>query len=542
MQKLWKSLNKKRTEICVLLFAILFSTWLTSSTFFYHDQSIQIASKAWSDFASHIPLIRSFSFGDNFPPQYPLFSGPNIKYHFLFYAFVGVLEKLGLRIDYALNIPSALGFSFLIIMIFLLSKELFKSTFVSILSILFFLFHGSLDFINFFLKYPLSLETLSQILNNSKFISFGPYDGNIISAFWNLNIYTNQRHLGLSYGLSLFIIYLFLRFKQNHNEQNLKKTFLIGIILGFSFLLNMAVFLMTVLVLICFLLFFTKIRRYILISLILGFIIFLPQYLFIQSYKSSSEIILHFGYLISNLNLLSFINYWFQNLGLHLVLIPLAFIFSNGNQKKIFLSFLGIFILGNILQFSPDIAANHKFFNYFMIIGAMFSAYILLKAWNLKTIVKPFVIIMIFILTISGVINFFPIFNDSTITMNDYPKNKNVYWIIKNTKPDSVFLNNRYLYDDASIAGRKIFLGWPYFAWSQGYDTLSRDNLRKELLISNDLSSFCSQVINNNIDYVDIHLGSDDTLVNLDFFNKNFNKVFENNQDKYIIYEIGPGC
>ena len=30
------------------------------------------------------------------------------------------------------------------------------------------------------------------------------------------------------------------------------------------------------------------------------------------------------------------------------------------------------------------------------------------------------------------------------------------------------------MYDNASIVGRKIYLGWPYFAWSQGYDTDAR--------------------------------------------------------------------
>ncbi|TSC86331.1 MAG: hypothetical protein G01um10147_943 [Microgenomates group bacterium Gr01-1014_7] len=78
-----------------------------------------IATKAWSDFASHIPLIRSFSLGDNFLPEYPLFPGEPIRYHFLFYAVVGYLEKLGLRIDYAFNILSALSFAFLIISIYL---------------------------------------------------------------------------------------------------------------------------------------------------------------------------------------------------------------------------------------------------------------------------------------------------------------------------------------------------------------------------------------------------------------------------------------
>ena len=82
------------------------------STFSYEKGVMEISSKAWSDFANHIPLIRSFSLGNNFPPQYPLFAGPPIRYHFLFYAFAGFLEKTGIRIDYALNIPSILGFFF----------------------------------------------------------------------------------------------------------------------------------------------------------------------------------------------------------------------------------------------------------------------------------------------------------------------------------------------------------------------------------------------------------------------------------------------
>src|SRR5438309_1368384 len=106
-------------ELFLLLSSLAFSLWLNFSTFSYADGSMHIAIKAWSDFGSHIPLIRSFSFGNNFPPQLPLFPGSPIRYHYLFYAFVGLLEKAGLRIDFALNIPSALGFTFLIMIIYL---------------------------------------------------------------------------------------------------------------------------------------------------------------------------------------------------------------------------------------------------------------------------------------------------------------------------------------------------------------------------------------------------------------------------------------
>ena len=127
--------KKTFPELAGMIFLLLFSFWLMFHTFSYNAKtnSMMIAYKAWSDFGSHIPLVRSFSMGDNFnrlirgkAPEYPLFPGEPIRYHFLFYAFVGLLERLGLRIDWALNIPSALGFFFLMVMIWTLAEQLFK--------------------------------------------------------------------------------------------------------------------------------------------------------------------------------------------------------------------------------------------------------------------------------------------------------------------------------------------------------------------------------------------------------------------------------
>ena len=151
-------------------------------------------------------------------------------------------------------------------------------------------------------------------------------------------------------------------------------------------------------------------------------------------------------------------------------------------------------------------------------------------------------IVLILFLTLSGIIDFFPILNDSRISLSDYPVSKNVSWIIKNTKKDSVFLNNQYLYNDASLAGRKIFLGWPYFAWSQGYNTQKRDDIRKSLLNTKDLEYFCKESLKYRLNYVDIDVDSDNALVNIDFFDKYFKKVYENKNDKFIIYDINSKC
>jgi hypothetical protein len=77
--------------------------------------------------------------------------------------------------------------------------------------------------------------------------------------------------------------------------------------------------------------------------------------------------------------------------------IPLGFIIAAKNEKKILLSFLSLFIIGNLFQFSPEIAANHKFFNFFIIAGGMFSAYFLHFLWKKNNSLKPFVIVFTFL-------------------------------------------------------------------------------------------------------------------------------------------------
>ena len=118
-------------------------------TFQYHNHTFYISAKVWSDFAAHLPLIRSFSWGQNWPPEYPLFPGEPIRYHFLFYFLVGQLEKLGLPLDWALNLPSALGFGGLLTIIYLFSKFIFQSSLTGFLAVILFLFNSSLSFLEF---------------------------------------------------------------------------------------------------------------------------------------------------------------------------------------------------------------------------------------------------------------------------------------------------------------------------------------------------------------------------------------------------------
>ncbi len=543
--KIKQFLFRNYPEIIVLALGSIFGFFLMFSTFSSMDGNLIISSKAWSDFASHIPLIRSFSLGSNFPVEYPLFSGEPIKYHFIFYYLVGLLEKIGLNIGLALNIPSFIGFMFLLFMIYYFSKEVFKSKAVGILSTIFFLFNSSLSYVYFFKKYPLSKETINQLITNADFLSFAPYGDGIVSAFWNLNIYTNQRHLAISFALSLFIIYQVIKPVLNREQSKTKIYIILGSILGLSFFLHTAVFLMTGITLLALLIYFSKIRKDIFILLATAGLISIPQYLYLSGSPGFSPH-LQLGYLISgNLTLQNFSEFWIYNLGLSLILIPLGFIFANRVQKKILLAFFVLFLVGNFIQFSIEIASNHKFFNYFLIIGNMFSAFTLVSLIKQKNYLITFIPILFFFMILGGLIDIFPILNDRKFELTDYTINKDTNWILNNTNPDSIFLNSTYLYNPASLAGRKIFMGWPYFAWSAGYDTNKRGEIMKQILGANDKLTACKLLIKNNIDYVEIKIQTppDPNIPPIsELYKIEFVKSYDNPENNYSIYSVNKNC
>jgi hypothetical protein len=543
-KKLLKIIKKNWPEVILVVFAFCFSWWLMWHTFDYKNGQMLIAAKVWSDFAANIPLIRSFSWGKNWPPEYPLFPGEPIRYHFLFYFLVGLLEKIGLPLDWALNLPSTLGFFGLLVIIYLLTKIIFNKRSVALLAVVFFLFNSSLSFLEFFRQHPLSLNTLSEIISNRSFPSFGPYDGKIISAFWSLNIYTNQRHLGASYFFVLLIVYLLL--KSIKKDKKLKKwhILLISFLFGIMPFFHKVAFLMTGLILFLFFLFFVKLRRPILIVGLLAGILAVPQ-IFYQTGKFG-VVSFHPGYLITYpLTLKKFFYYWFQNLGLSLILIPVGFWLSNKLAKKLFLAVLPFFVIGNLFQFSPEIAANHKFFNLFIIVGNMFSAFTIYWIWQKKFLGKVIAPILVFLMTFSGIIDFFPIKNDIIYAIDDAPKNPVVLWIRQNTPPDATFLNSSFLYHPASLAGRKIFLGWPYFPWSAGYNTEERERIMRNIYENRNSQEICRLLEEKKIDYFTVeNILNDPNLPKIEsrFFKENFKYSFKDPNSGMQIYSVKDNC
>jgi len=534
---------KKGMYFWILLsaFAFLFASWLMFHTFSYDGKtsSMLIAGKAHSDFGAHIPMIRSFSLGNNWPPEYPLFPGEPIRYHFLFYFLVGMLEKAGLRIDFALNIPSIIGFAGLMIGIALLAQKLFHDKRVTILSLVFFLFNGSLSFVRFFQLHPLSPRSLIDIVTNTTFPSFAPWGEGEITAFWNLNIYTNQRHLAFAFALSLLFIGILLFIEKKPWKTKLLFMIPEVVILALLPYFHQPMLIIIAVYMIYFFLFFPRLRGILLFIGAIGTIYIIPQ---ILPLLSAGEKTIRFEpwYLMASPHTLKHAaSYWFSNIGLHLFLIPLGWILAPKYIKKVTAPLVFIFLIPNLFQFSVEMAANHKFFNFFLIFGNMLSAYALIHMFNkvkklslfIHILAYWFIGLLVFILIFSGIIDFFPVYNDGKMALQDIPKNEAALWIRDNTPPNAVFLNSSYFFHPASMAGRKIFLGWPYFSWSAGY-TEDRFQIMKKIYESNDPQIYCPILNKKNISFLtaeNTHNDPNLPIIDPSYFSSLASPVFQYN-------------
>lgn len=558
-------MNKKQKShtsypwISYLWIAILFffSTWLMIHTFSYDParHEILLATRLWSDFGANIPLIRSFSKGANIermihlsPPDYAIFTGQSIRKHFLFYAFVGLLERLGVRIDWALNIPSIAAFFALLLGISTLSLTLFHSKRVAVLSVLFFLFNGSLSFLKFFTQHPLGINTLVDISSLREFPSFAPWGPGDITAFWNLNIYTNQRHLALGFAIGVW----FLVWAARSQKNQLGRAIGWGVLMGMLPYLHQPMLIVMAIEMLCAFLFFPKIRWSLAIMGIISVLLVAPQ---ILTMAKNDAVSLYPGYFIHDSLILSrFLWYWFQNIGVHLVFICIGFWFLPSLAKRTLSPLFAIFLVANLFKFSPEVAANHKFFNFSLILGAMISAFVvgrLIEQCNKITIQQlrvPLKILvgagLISVLTLSGIIDFFVVRNDPLGTVGDIPADPRAQWIVDNTPKDAVFLNSSFLYHPASLAGRSVFLGWPYFAWSEGYDTHTRLEEMKLLYQSSDRAQLCQTMTHYHIRYVTYQ--DKDTYYEIPFTNEawyrdNSSLVFVNKDKSFRIYDT-EGC
>ena len=521
----WRRLTP--VEVVVLAVALLFSMWLFGRAARYDSRidDLMVARSAWADMALHVALVRSFAWGDNLPPQYPFFAGERIHYHFGYDFLAGTLERLGLRLDLALNLPAIVAFAALLILIFELARLLSGSVHAGLIAALLVPLNSSLafrDYLRLWSDDPLRLP--ERLWQQATRLHVGPYDGQAISIYMTLNPYLNQRQLVLAMAVSLLVIVLLAAPLRAHKELTLAQSAGLGALLGLSLPLNGVVYLGALAVCAALFLVFGRWRdgaRFLVPAVALA----LPAAVLLGGATRLSWLPDYLAIPYTPLNIL---RYWWLNAGLLLPLVVLAAVLSSGSDRRLLAAFCAPFVLGNLVQLGADPGGiNHKLFNLWLALMAVYAAVVLARVAALRLPAARWLgpaaaVLLLVPLTLSGVIDAMVIKNEVMDgPLSDQPATR---WIAAETPEDAVFLTSAYLYLPPSYAGRRIYLGYPVFTSTAGYDVAPRLQFLRRMYGAAGTDVICGPLQSAGIDFIELgpeELHPDANLeVNLDFWDQ----------------------
>jgi DNA-binding beta-propeller fold protein YncE/cbb3-type cytochrome oxidase subunit 3 len=590
---------------------VVLVSWMMFASFNTTGSKLQISNPEYSDFGPNTAIMQSFAVGQNFPTEYPHFSGDRIRYHFLFYFQSGNLEFLGLDPTWSLNLLSIITLVAMLMIVMALGEVLFESRAVGRVGSVLFFFFGSLSYIPFLHKQGSVRGGIQAILHLREFLpTIFPYRGEAWGT-WSQVTFLNQRHFASAIGIFLLVLVflavqyrafyakraacapsgktlmpeqgdssegtpetipgnpasveslpvstsagapthvLELRQPRGFNAQAFRSTvpgfIFSGVLLGLLPMWNSAVFIAAFVVL-AVLFVLCPLRVQMVALAIPAGLIALPQMLYLSTGSGRTQMpkLFHWGYTVDHPTAWNVTKYLGFSFGFKWLLIALALLFASWLQRRVFVAVSSLLVIAFCFQFTIEVLANQKFFHIWIIIANLFVAFGLWRLWRLSlagiTLPGRLTAILLFILIIpGGLIEFFPIHNTywSEVAYKNDPL---IEWLMKETKPRDIFLTNRFVNHPMLMAGRRVFYGWPYYAWSAGYDASKRDKDYLDLLQSRDPRKVFRLLKENGINYVAfdnaVRRGEFVKRNNEQIYSRYFQKVFEDRQNKYDLLKI----
>ncbi len=448
-------------EWLVLVITGVFSFWMMAKSLRSVGDFIFVGSNEVFDFGHSLAIVRSFSWGNNFPFLSPFVAGQIHLYHFMFYFFCGVLEHFGMSIADAVNIPSALFFWIFLLFTFYLPQQIFgKSRFMGISMVLLVLTHSTMTFLLYFLNHGLSINSIKNIWIIQKYLYAAPFDGSPISIFWTLNVFTNQRHL--AFGICGVLFTFFILSGNTKKYISNLTALLLGIMV--SLLSSWHIVMWGVSVFIAVYYFFrNKQYKYVLFFLfgsLLSIPFFniwfmaIPKYLFdftVSEMQSS---------LLKTISLSELVKVLILNLGVSLLTIPVGFLLVPTSVRKQMIPFIFVFIGVFASLLIGQMGISQKLLNITVVAANVFSIYLLWFLWKKQLVYRIITVALFIFLTASGFIDLMVIKNDFLYPLIDTDTFEVITWIKKNSKPGDIFLSYADIIDPVAFAGRRNYSGF----------------------------------------------------------------------------------
>lgn len=538
---------------------LLFLTWVVFYVFYIRDGVLYSGLTVFSDYAPHMAMIRSFSRGNNFPTQYPHFGGQDIKYHFMFQFLVGNLEYLGLPLDVAYNLPSILALIGFLMVLCQMTMRLTKSFAGSVGTVIFFLFRSGTAFFRFVWEHMQAGDLWETISGNTVFIG---YTTNENWGLWNFNVYLNQRHLAFGLLIVASALWIFLDWldagcaheekgilwmrerlfsREAWKSRDLETALVVGMLLGLSSFWNGAAVIGGLLILMGFAAFSDGKLDYVLLAGTAVFFSLLQSKIFISGQAVSPA--LKWGFLAEDKSLGGVLWYLVQIGGMTVIGLVVLIFFLKRRNRAVMFSFLFPLIFAFVMSLTPDITVNHKYIMISWAFLSIFWGWAVAKLLEGKWQKKLLAVLLSVCLTATGVYDFVIIVRNNG-EGHRYPINLEsnlTKWLEENLTSKDLILTPEYSMSETTMSGVMMYLGWPYYAWSAGYDTYYRAEMAKRIYGTGQVSELKSLVEQENITYIlyeqDMEL--EGQKCREDVIAKTYPLAYQSEDGRVRIYETG---
>ena len=549
--------SRFRKELVFFGILLVFITYMMFYVFYIKDGVMYAGLTVCSDYAPHTAMMRSFSLGNNFPTQYPHFGGAAVKYHFMFQFLAGNLEYLGLRLDLAYNllsIGSLLGF---LMLLYELALRITGRMCCGIWTIILFFFRSGMAFWRFLWEHLQAGDLLTVLQENTAFIG---YTENENWGLWNFNVYLNQRHLAFGLLLVTLALYLFMDWLEagiSHEEKGLQwlgkrftapetwkcrqpeKALFMGLFLGLGAFWNGAAVIGGLLILMGFAIFSDGKLDYLITALVTVFFSFLQTKIFIRG--SAMGFQLYLGFLAEEKTPWGVVKYLFWMGGIFFLGLLGLVVFLRRKGRVLAVSFLIPTIFAFTILMTVDINVNHKYIMISYAFLGILWAWAVCSLWRGKVIKKILAVVLAVCLTVTGVYDFVVILKGNgyghriAINMNS----ELTAWLAENLDKNDLLLTPEYSINEVTMSGVMLYCGWPYYAWSAGYDTYYRAAQAVTIYTTSDSELLKNLVKQEKITYIlyeeDSQFEGQDCRE--DVIAENYELVYENPGGSIRIYK-----
>lgn len=515
-------MNNKIFIFLILPIFLIIAIILTNHILVPSMYGVSTGQSTYGDLNMHLGFITSIKEQGIFPPNYVFLSGTKLNYPFLINSLSSSLYLFGTSLRLSVLLPSYVICLLLVMGFYFLGYKITNNKKVSILATLLFFLGGGFGFIYFLDGARENVVNFTKIFTDYYHTPTNFNEMNIRWANPICDMIVPQRSTMAGWFMLMPTLWLLIDAVKNNKRSSY---ILLGILASTMPLIHTHSFLaLGVISIGMFVTYFFKQKNkktffinwciYGIIVLIIAF----PQLIFWtfrQTVGNSSFLKYHFNW-VNHSD--PYIWFYIKNFGIVALFIIPAFFYEKGDNRKLIISVIPLFILAELVLFQPNEYDNNKLlFVSYMIFLIMCSDWLVFVFEKLKKVPgRIYLAILVIVLgTLSGILTIireiksggeYTTFSSDMIKMSDYIKS--------NTPSDSVFLTSTtHINPVSSLAGRTVYVGSSLYVYFHGlgneYYKRSGEVEKIYQASYEELIDFCKK---NNITY--IYLGDYEKKLN----------------------------